>query len=261
MFSHAPVARTAGTSESRVWPRVGKVNSSDAVDLLGYAAAATVFATYSMKTMIALRVVGIVSNCLFMLYGYLAGAFPVLVLHLVLLPLNAWRLRQMIVLISRVKDAATGDLSLGWLRPFMSSRPCNAGDVLFRVGDAADRMFYVVSGAFRLVELDMRIGSGALVGEIGLVSPGNRRTLTFRCDKAGELLVMDYERVRELYFQNPQFGFHLLRLIGERLVRNMVILNEQAETAWRSSFGDFGPSTTAGLAETPEPEPAHKISV
>lgn len=213
--------------------------SSTAIDVLGYAAGAAVFATYSMKTMIPLRLVGIVSNCLFILYGYLANAVPVLVLHLVLLPLNAWRLRQMILLISRVKNASTSDLSIGWLRPFMTSKPCFAGDILFSVGDRADRMYYVVTGTFGLVELDVRIGPGALVGEIGLVSPGNRRTLTFRCEGDGELLVMDYERVRELYFQNPEFGFYLLRLIGERLVRNMVILNERAETAWRSSFGDF----------------------
>lgn len=193
-----------------------------------------------MKTMIPLRLVGIVSNCLFVLYGYTSGAVPVFVLHLLLLPMNAWRLRQMVVLVSKVKQAAAGDLSIGWLRPFMSARHCVPGDTLFRVGDRADRMFYVVSGSFRLVELDLSVSSGALVGEIGLASPGNRRTLTFRCDKPGELLEMDYKRVRELYFQNPQFGFYLLRLISERLVRNMVIVNEQAESAWRSSFGDFG---------------------
>lgn len=225
------------------------IGSIGAVDFPGYAAAAAVFATYSMKTMIPLRLVGIVSNCLFVVYGYAAGAVPVLVLHLVLLPLNAWRLRQMVILISKVKHAAAGDLSIGWLRPFMSARHCVPGDVLFRVGDRADRMFYVVSGTFRLVELDLTVSAGALIGEIGLVSPGNRRTLTFRCDQPGELLVMDYQRVRELYFQNPEFGFYLLRLVGERLVRNMVVMNEQAETAWRSSFGDFGELRLGGEGE------------
>lgn len=229
-------------------------SSSGAVDFLGYAAGAAVFATYSMKTMIPLRLVGIVSNCLFVLYGYISGAVPVFLLHLLLLPLNVWRLRQMVMLIAKVKHAAAGDLSIGWLRPFMSARHCVPGDILFRVGDRADRMFYVVSGSFRLVELDLPMFSGALIGEIGLVSPGNRRTLTFRCDKPGELLEMDYERVREMYFQNPQFGFYLLRLIGERLVRNMVITNDQAENAWRSSFGDFG------NAEFEEPRPGQKGS-
>jgi len=209
------------------------------VDVLGYAAGAAVIGTYSMRTMIPLRIVGLLSNALFISYGFLAQATPVLVLHLILLPLNAWRLRQMVLLIRKVKQAASGDLSIGWLKPFMSSRPCREGDVLFKVGDRADRMFYVVSGRYRLVELDMEIRRGALIGEIGLVSPGNRRTLTFRCDRAGELLVMDYQTVRELYFQNPHFGFFLLRLIGERLVRNMVVLNDRAESALRSSFSEL----------------------
>jgi hypothetical protein len=225
------------------------VTPQQTVDLVGYVAAATVFATYSMKTMIPLRIVGIGSNALFILYGYLAGAVPVLILHLVLLPLNAWRLRQMVMLVSKVRQAASGDLSIGWLRPFMASRDCTRGEVVFNVGDRANCMFYVVGGSFRLAELDLLVPPGGLVGEIGLVSPGNRRTLTFVCDQPGELLVMDYGRVRELYFQNPQFGFYLLRLVGERLVRNMVVLNDRAESAWRSSFGDFAAHDDGGLGE------------
>jgi hypothetical protein len=50
---------------------------------------------------------------------------------------------------------------------------------------------------------------------------------------------MKYERVRELYFQNPQFGFYLLRLITDRLIRDMLSGNEGASVAIRSSFGDL----------------------
>ena len=215
---------------------------SAAVDILGYAAAAAVFATYSMRTMIPLRLVGIISNCLFILYGWEAGAVPVLVLHVVLLPLNVWRLRQMVVLIEKVKAAASGDLSTDWLKPFMTARRCTAGEVLFRAGEAADRMYCVVSGAYSLVEAGLTVERGTLVGEIGLVSQHNRRALTFRCDAAGELLVMNYQRVRELYFQNPQFGFYLLRLITDRLIRDMLTGNEGASVAIRSSFGDLEPA-------------------
>jgi hypothetical protein len=215
------------------------LNAVTVVVVLGYAAAAAVFATYSMKTMIPLRLVGIVSNCLFIAYGVMAHAVPVLVLHVILLPLNIWRLRQMLTLIDKVRHSAADDLSMDWLRPFMYSLPVQAGELIFRVGDPADRMFYVVNGRYRLVELDMEIGPGALVGEIGLVSPGNRRTLSFRCDEPGELLEMAYERVREMYFQNPQFGFYLLQLIGGRLVRDMMKAKPEMGDALRSNFGDL----------------------
>lgn len=64
-------------------------------DLLGYAAGLAVIATYSMSSMVPLRILGIGSNLLFISYGLLAGATPVLVLHMILLPLNGWRLWQL----------------------------------------------------------------------------------------------------------------------------------------------------------------------
>ena len=50
-------------------------------EVIGYAAAFLVFLTFSMKTMVPLRVVGITSNLFFIAYGYLNPAYPLLVLH------------------------------------------------------------------------------------------------------------------------------------------------------------------------------------
>src|SRR5690348_14407503 len=61
-------------------------------ELIGYAAAIVTIATFMMKTMIPLRVCGIAANFLFIAYGYLDAAYPPLVLHLILLPLNVARL-------------------------------------------------------------------------------------------------------------------------------------------------------------------------
>src|SRR5579863_2067079 len=89
-------------------------------ELLGYLAAACVFVTFYMKTMVPLRIAGIVSNFLFIGYGYAVDAYPVLILHLVLLPLNIVRLRQMLALIRQVEDATRGELHLDWVKPFSS---------------------------------------------------------------------------------------------------------------------------------------------
>jgi hypothetical protein len=61
-------------------------------NLLGYAASCTVLATFLMRTMVPLRLVAILSNVLFLGFGYLQHIYPVLFLHLALLPINAWRL-------------------------------------------------------------------------------------------------------------------------------------------------------------------------
>jgi len=47
-------------------------------ELIGYAAAGCVFVTFYMKTMVPLRIAGIVSNLLFIAYGYDLLAYPVL---------------------------------------------------------------------------------------------------------------------------------------------------------------------------------------
>lgn len=65
------------------------------IDLLGYAASAAVLMTFLMPSMRPLRVVAIASNILFILYGYLAHIPPVLLLHIVLLPINLTRLAEL----------------------------------------------------------------------------------------------------------------------------------------------------------------------
>ena len=61
-------------------------------DILGYAASLAVLATFTVRTMVPLRVIAILSNVLFVLYGYAADVRPVLLLHLALLPINLVRL-------------------------------------------------------------------------------------------------------------------------------------------------------------------------
>jgi hypothetical protein len=65
-------------------------------DLLGWVAAGLVFATFCAKRMAALRVLAIASNLAFMDYAYAAQLWPILVLHSVMLPVNAVRLRELL---------------------------------------------------------------------------------------------------------------------------------------------------------------------
>jgi len=37
----------------------------------------------------------------------------------------------------------------------------------------------------------------------------------------GEVLSITYDEVRQLYFENPKFGFYLLRLISGRMQQNL----------------------------------------
>ena len=196
-------------------------------DVIGYIGAVFVFGTFWMKTMIPLRAFGLASNVLFIGYGYLAGAYPPLVLHILLLPLNIMRLHQMLQLSRQVAHAAAGDLNMDWIKPFTSSHAVKAGDLLFRQGEVADRMFFVVSGRCRLVESGIDVTPGAVVGELAMLAPDKTRTQTLQCVEAGKLLEISYSQMRQLYFQNPKFGFYFLKLISRRLFENIARLESE----------------------------------
>lgn len=61
---------------------------------IGYLASVLVLLTFCMRDMLALRAVAIASNVAFITYGALAGIHPVLMLHITLLPMNLYRLRE-----------------------------------------------------------------------------------------------------------------------------------------------------------------------
>jgi hypothetical protein len=176
------------------------------IEAVGYLAALITVATFYMKTMIPLRVAGIASNVTWIAYGALAGVYPPLVLHVILLPLNALRLRQMIMLVNRVRAVTQDDPSMTWLKPFMTARRIPAGTVIFRKDDPANEMLYIVTGRFRLRESGIELGAGALVGELGLLSPDQRRTQTLECVEEGQCLAISYDQLKQLFVQNPQFG-------------------------------------------------------
>jgi CRP-like cAMP-binding protein len=186
-----------------------------------------VVATLSMRTMIPLRVFAILTNILLITTAIPIHNYPTLVLHALLLPLNTYRLHQMLQLVRDVKKSVNSDLSLEWLKPFMTERKCAAGEVLFYKDEKADSMFYIVSGRFHLVESGIEFPVGAIVGEFGMLSPSNVRTQTLECMEAGVILSVSYAQVEQLYVQNPAFGFYFLRLASARLFQNIETLQQQ----------------------------------
>jgi hypothetical protein len=178
-------------------------------------------ATLLMRTMVPLRVTGIISDVFFIGYGVLSGTMTTLFLYILLLPINIFRLGQMLKLVKRARIAAQGDLSMDWLKPFMTRRQYRKGDVLFRKGDRANEMFFTVTGKFLVTELGIELPPGRLVGELGFLSPDNRRTQSLECTEDGQVLAITYDRLLEIYFQNPEFGYYFLRLSTERLLQNI----------------------------------------
>jgi len=186
-----------------------------------------VVATLSMKTMIPLRVFGILTNLVLIGTAMPNHNYPVILLQTIVLGLNSYRLHQMLQLVRDVKRSVSGDLSMDWLKPFMTERKCKAGEMLFYKDEKAEDMLYIVSGRFRLVESGIELPVGAIVGELGMLSPSNLRTQSLECIEDGMILSVSYDQVEQLYVQNPAFGFYFLKLASARLFQNLDTLERR----------------------------------
>ena len=186
-----------------------------------------VVATTTMRTMIPLRIFGILTNLVLIATAVPAHNYLIILVQTVVLVLNAYRLHQMLQLVRDVKRSVNSDLSMEWLKPFMTERRCASGEVLFYKDEKAEEMLYIVSGRFKLVESGLELPVGAIVGELGMLSPSNMRTQSLECVEAGVVLSVSYTKVEELYVQNPAFGFYFLRLASARLFENIGKLEQR----------------------------------
>jgi hypothetical protein len=80
-------------------------------DLVGFAAAFTVLASFCMTTIVPLRSVAIASNVLFIAYGMLGHIYPVLLLHITLLPINLIKLHRARDRFREITNRRTGTLA------------------------------------------------------------------------------------------------------------------------------------------------------
>ena len=181
-------------------------------------------ATLLTQTMVPLRVANMIGCAFFAGFGALSGTITTFLLYLLLVPINAFRLRQMLVLVKKARSATQGDTSMEWLKPFMTERKYRKGDTLMKKGDAANEMLLTVTGKFLVKEISVELPPGRLMGELGFLTPDNRRTATIECIEDGHVLTITYEKLLEIYFQNPQFGYYFLVLTSHRLLENIARL-------------------------------------
>jgi sigma-B regulation protein RsbU (phosphoserine phosphatase) len=94
------------------------------------------------------------------------------------------------------------------------------GEVLFKAGEPADKMFYVVRGVIRLPELNLRIPAGQIIGEMGVLSPLKQRTASAICEEDLEVYTMDRQQVVQLFRQEPALALELVQTSVKRFIDN-----------------------------------------
>jgi hypothetical protein len=189
--------------------------------VLGFIGAALMLASYLMKSMLPLRIAALTACCFLVAYGALKSALPTLLLYGALIPINIKKTLQIRKLVKAIGSAHADTPVSQWLLPHMHRRAVPAGTTLWRQGDVATEMLYLDTGTLRLAEYGETLHPGTLVGEIGLFAPDNRRTLTLEAVSDCVVYSLTAEEMALLYYQNPTLGFHVMRLIVARLMRDV----------------------------------------
>lgn len=198
---------------------------------VGYLASTLVLCTFLTRTMMPLRCIALGSNVAFITYSALLHLYPVLVLHCILLPVNAWRLREVIHLGKSVHEIVDDSQIFNALVPFAKKINVGNGEVLIRKGDPSDALYLLLEGILWVEEAEVELGPGSIVGEMGVLSRTQRRTanVNARSDCVlGRVSAADFKRV---YFSDPSLGLSLVRLIIDRLTRDVQTQRLEAAAA------------------------------
>jgi CRP/FNR family cyclic AMP-dependent transcriptional regulator len=190
------------------------------LEILGYVGLVLLLVSSAMRTIIWLRVLAIGAGLALAAYGVIAVRYPVAAFAVVLSIIHVWRLLEMRKLVAATRAATaagSAPITADWILPYMRPMSVPADTVIFRRGEAAEAMYFISSGQVRFDELDIEIGEGTLFGEIGIFTDQKVRSATAKSIAPCSLLVVSADKVRELFFQNPEFGFFLVGLITKRL--------------------------------------------
>lgn len=111
----------------------------------------------------------------------------------------------------------------------MTRETYNKGDVLFKAGDRADKMYYVARGSLKLPEIGKVVREGEVIGEMGILSPFHARTASAVCEEELEAYTISKEDVIRLFNRDSALAFQLVHLCIKRFIENLRAETEAKE--------------------------------
>ncbi len=133
--------------------------------------------------------------------------------------LGALRIGQRLYEVQQCQLARAGDRASvrGWLLPHMKLEYKRKGELLFHRGDPARTLYFIQQGRIALPEIGVEMSDGELFGEIGIFTPAHARSFTARCETDTKLFCLGADEAMRLFFEHPQFAYHVLQLMARRL--------------------------------------------
>jgi predicted ATPase/DNA-binding XRE family transcriptional regulator len=108
-----------------------------------------------------------------------------------------------------------------WLASFGPERAYRPGDVVFRAGEEAGELFYMLSGIVALEEIGLELGPNELLGEIAFFTAKNRRTASAVCKTAVVVRSIERDALVDLYDSEPAFRLALTAVLTRRLLQDL----------------------------------------
>ena len=134
--------------------------------------------------------------------------------------------------------AALDDEDTALLESALTTRKVPRGHVVFREGDAGDRLFVVLDGKVKIYRsaADGRenllavLGAGDMFGELSLFDPGPR-TASVSAVTQSRLASLDHDDLRPFLLERPAVAAQLLQALAQRLRRTNESLADLVFTA------------------------------
>ena len=188
------------------------------IEAIGWIASALTVGAYAMNTMLPLRVLAVLSSVFFLIYGLLLSVWPLVAMDLVLLPINVYRLWQLLSLRKKVEVGLAGPPNFGIIRHYGKRRIIPADTVLFHKGGAVDQLYLLGRGRVAIEEMGVEVGEGDIFGEIAFFTDAATRTATARTLEEVELYELGETQFQRLQFEDPSFGLAVMRTVTRRLL-------------------------------------------
>ncbi|MEM7599011.1 MAG: cyclic nucleotide-binding domain-containing protein [Pseudomonadota bacterium] len=197
------------------------VSAHHLIEAVGWIAVLFKIATFSMNSMIPLRLLVLASSVCFIVYSFVLQIWPLLAIELILLVMNAYRLYQIIALrrlVTHMTDESEPDFSAAMA--YGKKREIAAGDVIFSKGDAVDSLYYLAEGLVEIEGQQVTVSPGKIFGEMAFFNSSAERSATVRCVEDTVVYELNEKRFTRLQYEDPKFAMSVMRLVTKRLVAN-----------------------------------------
>lgn len=118
-------------------------------------------------------------------------------------------------------EAGVDENGFQWPISFMRREDFRQGEYLFRIGDPAEKLFFIARGLIRLPELNRVMTAGQVIGEMGIFSPRKQRTASALAQEDVLAYTMGGDEVRALMTRDPGLAINLVEMSIERLTAHV----------------------------------------